>query len=411
MQVAKEHFAIYYKPGKSDIDSSYLYNRQQLERIKFYLQNSPRIEKIVIYSYTSPEGGYQLNERLSKERGASAKALLLSLSPDSSKVNSSKITVSSEVENWQGLTDLVTEKYTLPNKERLLYILEDVEISDESRKLKIQRLDNGKTWRYLVRNYMPELRAAKWVCVWVKTEEPEGMIAGKVDRTSVELPQYPTKAAEPIAYCAPTAPSYLEYPDTLKVETPREDKFKTIFALKSNLLYDLGTVLNWSLEVPFSKRFSMLVQHHFPWWLTKDNKYCLQHLSLGGELRWWFAPQPREKSEKRKSRDMLIGHFLGIHGWSGKGDIQWGRDFGCYQYEFWSAGLTYGCAFPVSKSLNMEFSISGGYASIPYQHYIPSEDWEVLVKDINKSGTLSYYGITKVELSLVIPIRAKVRNK
>lgn len=103
VQVAKEHFAIYYKPGKSDIDSSYLYNRQQLERIKFYLQNSPRIEKIVIYSYTSPEGGYQLNERLSKERGASAKALLLSLSPDSSKVNSSKITVSSEVENWQDM--------------------------------------------------------------------------------------------------------------------------------------------------------------------------------------------------------------------------------------------------------------------------------------------------------------------
>ena len=53
----------------------------------------------------------------------------------------------------------------------------------------------------------------------------------------------------------------------------------------------------------------------------------------------------------------------------------------------------------------MEFSISGGYAQIPYQHYIPTEDWQILIKDRNNAGTLHYWGPTKAEVSLVIPIK------
>jgi hypothetical protein len=53
----------------------------------------------------------------------------------------------------------------------------------------------------------------------------------------------------------------------------------------------------------------------------------------------------------------------------------------------------------------MEFSISGGYAQIPYQHYIPTEDWQILIKDRNNAGTLHYWGPTKAEVSFVIPIK------
>lgn len=402
--VKKEHFSIYYKHTSTEIDSNYLYNRQQLDRIKFYLQNSPRIDSITIYSFTSPEGSWQLNNRLSKGRGQSAKQLLLSLSPDSSKLNSSMISINSQVENWQGLIDAVEEKYNLDNREQVLSILKDASISNDRRKARLQQLDKGKTWRYLINNYMPELRAAKWVCVWVKTDEPEGMITPQLDRSTLALPAYANIAPEPVVGYATEA---LTYPDTLEAEP---EKYKTILALKSNLLYDAATVLNWAIEIPFNKNFSLQLQHHFPWWLSKNNKHCLQHLSLGAEFRWWFAPKPKEETEKRKSRDVLMGHFLGVHGWAGYGDIQWGRDFGCYQYEFWSAGLTYGYAFPVSRSLNMEFSISGGYMRIPYQHYIPSDDWQILIKDKNKAGTLSYFGLTKAEVSLVIPIRTKIKK-
>ena len=106
-----------------------------------------------------------------------------------------------------------------------------------------------------------------------------------------------------------------------------------------------------------------------------------------------------------------MGHFIGVNGWGGTGDIQIGRKIGCYQFDFWSAGLTYGYAMPVGKHLNLEFSISAGYASIPYQHYIPTEDWKYLLLDKNDAGRLHYFGPTKAEISLVFPIRVKTGGK
>ena len=65
---------------------------------------------------------------------------------------------------------------------------------------------------------------------------------------------------------------------------------------------------------------------------------------------------------------------------------------------------------PVSKHLNMEFTISVGYANINYQHYIPTDDFALLVRDDNLAGKLHYIGPTKAEISLVIPIRAKTKK-
>jgi hypothetical protein len=116
------------------------------------------------------------------------------------------------------------------------------------------------------------------------------------------------------------------------------------------------------------------------------------------------------KKSKGVKRDALTGHFLGLYGWTGKSDIQIDNRLGCYQFDFCSAGLTYGYSMPLGKHLNMEFSISAGYAQIPYQHYIPTEDWSLLIRDDNKAGTLHYFGPTKAEISLVIPIRAKIKE-
>ena len=141
------------------------------------------------------------------------------------------------------------------------------------------------------------------------------------------------------------------------------------------------------MEVPFNERFSLLYEHHCPWWVTGSNKYCLEFLSFGGEFRWWFSPRTRSESRKLVKRDALVGHFLGIYGMGGKFDLQANRT-GCYQ-----------------------FSLSVGYAEIPHRHYIPSEDYELLIRDRSKSGTWHYVGPTKVEVALVCPILVKYRKK
>lgn len=189
-------------------------------------------------------------------------------------------------------------------------------------------------------------------------------------------------------------------------------KKTTILALKTNLLYDALTLLNYSIEVPFNEKFSVLWYHQFPWWRwgEADNQYCIRFLSIGAEGRWWFKPKPRPQMGKSVQRDKLMGHFVGLYAESGKWDFEWGRDI-CHQGEHWSVGLSYGYSMPLGRRLNMEFSISVGYASIPYRKFTPSDDFQHLWADPEGQGRWHYFGPTKAQVSLVVPITMKTKRK
>ena len=193
---------------------------------------------------------------------------------------------------------------------------------------------------------------------------------------------------------------------------PELDDKHTILALKTNLLYDLVSWVNFSVEVPvYRDRWSVLYYHQFPWWRwgKADNEFCMRFLSIGAEARYWFRPMPRLETSRRVKRDKLMGHFLGVYAESGKWDFERRRDI-CYQGEHWSAGLTYGYAMPVGKRLNLEFSLSLGYASIPHRNYYPSDDYKLLIHNPEKDGTWHYFGPTKAQVSLVLPILVKTRK-
>lgn len=198
---------------------------------------------------------------------------------------------------------------------------------------------------------------------------------------------------------------------------PMVDVFHSI-NVKTNLLYDAVTALNFTVEFPLSDRFSLQYEQIFPWWNAgpHGNKYSMQVLSFGGEARWWFAPRIQhadneEVSEAQRQRPKLLGHCLGLYAHAGKFDIQAGRKFGCYQNYFKGVGLSYGYSLPLGRRANMEFSVSVGYMAIDYQHYIPSSDWSVLLKDNGKAGTKHYFGPTKAKISLVFPIVFKCGGK
>ena len=174
-------------------------------------------------------------------------------------------------------------------------------------------------------------------------------------------------------------------------------------AAKTNLLGDIVTAVNFGLELPLGKNFSANAHFMFPWWTAGPygNKYALQMLNAEGELRWWFAP----------GEQVLQGHYLALQGNGGKFDIQWGRDFGCYQCYNWGVGLSYGYSMSLSEHWNLEFSLSLGYMAIDYQHYVPSPDWSILIRDDAKVGTLHYFGPTSLKVSLVYPFHFKTGRK
>ena len=145
----RREFAIHYRFDKIDVDSAYLDNAATIDTIRFYLTNSAHIDSITVYAWASPEGGYPHNKWLSEKRAAAAKELLLELAPDSTKLNEGKIKISPLAENWPGLTELVEKNYHRQDRDKLLRILRTEGIGEETRKWRIQQLDNGYTWEYL----------------------------------------------------------------------------------------------------------------------------------------------------------------------------------------------------------------------------------------------------------------------
>lgn len=399
-------YEIFFRFDKTDIDIDYLDNRVNISSIRHYLANAHRVDSITIYSYASPEGRLEHNQWLSQERARAARNILLQHSPDSTVLNSSMIRICPLSENWPGLIREVEKRYHRHDRERVLRILNNKRISDDTRKWRLGRLDGGYTWSFLRRIYMPELRVATWVCVY-------GELVPPLKKCALMQAPLPVALPDTIAVTEVTPVVVPEQVKKSKAAQPTGEMDKstrTILGLKTNLLLDAVSALNYTIEVPINEHVSLEYFQTTPWWNNKKNNFCLQFLSFGGQAKWWFLPRTKPATEKRKQRDALVGHFLGVYGWGGKGDLQLGRKV-CEQFDFWSAGLTYGYALPVSKNLNMEFTLSVGYANIPYQHYVPTDDFSLLVRDPDIAGTLHYIGPTKVEVNFVIPIRATVGKK
>ena len=387
-------FHIYYPINKTDVREGYMDNAVNLQRIKNYLKNSPRIDSMVIYSYASPEGPYSFNKFLAENRGLSAKKYILQQIPAERKFDESLIILKPDAENWTGLKEKVQSQYQRIDRDEVLRILDSKE-SDERKKTLLKQLDGGRSWQYILKHIMPQLRYATWISVWQR------------------IPDDKQLSLEPLPLLIPENNWKLMNVRPYTIQEPEvETDTRTIFALKSNLLYDLVSWLNFSVEVPvYQDKYSVLYYHQFPWWRWGEgnNEYCVRFLSIGLEGRWWFKPMPREATPKRIKRDKLMGHFLGVYAESGKWDFERKRDI-CYQGEHWSAGLSYGYSMPIGKRLNLELSVSAGYASIVHRGFEPAEDYSELYHLPEKDGTWHYIGPTKAQVTLVIPFTVKYKK-
>lgn len=382
-----QKFLISYPINDTKLHEDYLDNYKALQTIRRAFKSSPRIDSIVIYSYASPEGPYFLNKRLAKERGESARRYLLTQIGSTINFPNSLVIIKPTAENWEGLKELMRESYPYSDKNQVLELLESNEISNNKKKIALKNINNGRPWSYIKTEFLPKLRYATWVAEWVPVP-------------TISIPEHITADIKPEIKAEATMSSTLK-PIVKQIPDTAYAVRKTILALKTNLLYDIASLTNFSVEAPVYKdRLSILYYHQFPWWTwgAADNEYCTRFLSIGGEARVWF-----------KTKERFNGHFLGAYAESGKYDFEYQRSI-CYQGEFYTAGLSYGYAMPLGRCLNLEFSISAGYASIQYRGYTPSEDYEILWRDPNKVGRMHYFGPTKAQVSLAIPIRIKTEG-
>lgn len=169
-----------------------------------------------------------------------------------------------------------------------------------------------------------------------------------------------------------------------------------LFAFKTNLLYDLATIVNASLEIPIGKRWSIAAEFIFPWWLDQKRQNALQVYNGNLEVKHWFNPRENQRLGQFSA---MTGWFMGIYG----GVAFYDLEYNCkgYQGEALSAGLMGGYAHSIGKHLRMEYSLGLGYMQTHYHTYkskMVDNEWLLYRQNSSKA---TWIGPTQIKISLV----------
>lgn len=357
-----EDFEILYRFARTDIDLDYLDNRRSADSLRAHLRNYSRIDSVVIYVYSSPDGTYGYNAFLARERALAAENFLMQID---SVMTKDKIRVVSVAENWMGLQRLVEERYFRHDREKVIAVLKADGISDATRKWRLQQLDDGYTWNFLLRRYMPQLRSATWVCVRGEIIEP--------------LPKMAPMRAGAVADPVPVSSNESSFGSGMK-----KDFVRSRFALKTNFIYDALLSPSIEAEYRFASNWSINADCSVAWWSRKPDHKYYQLIQASPEVRYWL-----------RSDEMWRGHYFGAFVGAGLYDLEAGAEG--YKGEFVMSGFSYGYMLPIGKRFSLEAGLGLGWMLTEYEEYIPIDGHYVYTQ----TRRANYVGPVKARLSLV----------
>lgn len=130
--------------------------------------------------------------------------------------------------------------------------------------------------------------------------------------------------------------------------------------VKTNLLYDVMSLVNFEVEVPFGDKTSLNAECVFPWWSSADKSYRDKIFYCGLEGRYWLG--------NRDGRAKLTGHYFGAYVGLGDYDIRKGGA-GYDGESMFNAGVSYGYGVAIGRRFNLQFSAGAGVVTTVYNRY------------------------------------------
>lgn len=351
----------------------------------FDTDNLSRIEQVRIYGSSSPEGASRYNERLAFRRATSLSNYLKWKYPH---LPSGKIVVEATKDVKEAFYEKVHADTSVPQHGEVLKRLKNASAS--SARL-TENMFPHESYQYIQQNIFPFFRSAVSCVVCFKTvrEENTLLVPDTIPAEKIQEQIIDTLVGKNSV----SPESLVEIPD---YTVPLDDRMivrRPLFAVKTNLLFDLASMLNVELEVPIGKRWSVAGEWIFPWWLWEKKQHCLQVLSGNLEGRYWFGNRSQHK--------VLTGWFGGLYAGGGLYDLEWDKNG--YQGEFFIAmGVSAGYAHPIGRNLRMEYSLGIGYMKTDYRKYDAQfgkdEQWHLIRRE---NGSFSWFGPTRAKVSLV----------
>lgn len=376
----RKQYTIFFRINRWDIDTTFRGNggtirRMQAEIDSLISEGSITADSISIVSAASPDGGNAFNVWLSKKRGLSTMDLLEERYPD---IDPEIIYIDPMGEDWSTFRKVVYEDRNIPARDELIALMESDLTNDEKEKV-LRKMNPA--FRYILKHHIYLMRASA--------------VTFNVSVPMVLMPPI----AGPQALAEGPEGNILYRQVQPLPQAPVENKM--ILAARTNLLVP---ALNVGVEVPVGYSWSVGADYYFPWWLARSNRYCAEMLGWFVDTKYWFG-------KDRDEEDKLTGHALGAYAGFGYYDYQWEKSGN--QGEYIDIGVDYTYAIPLAKDrLRMEFNIGLGWIHTVARHYTPTDDYTDLIKDPGiRHRKYNFFGPTRASVSLVVPIRVKVKQK
>lgn len=170
----QDELEIKFKVRKVEIDSSVFENEVAFGKILTAvdrIKSNPkyRIEKIEVAGYASPEGPLKFNQWLGENRAKALINYIIEHRPQYNLTMDDFKIVNGE-ENWIGLRGVI-EKSQIERKDEVLAIIDNSLFSFERKKIEIEKLDYGWTWKHLLDEIYPHLRCARYLAVYYDSHD------------------------------------------------------------------------------------------------------------------------------------------------------------------------------------------------------------------------------------------------
>ena len=406
----------YFMSNSSLLLKDYRGNAEALKQLEFVLSDSmviSTLDSIEIEATASPDGGVEYNMNLAKQRGESIKSFIRW---KCSHIPAEKIKVRFSPIDWETVKEVIREDTDFPCRLQTLSAISSV-ASPETIDWRLRKLAGGQVWSYLVTNYFWRYTSAVSATYYLNPKRCQMLSGCDLMKITTPLPKVVSATKNDMGELKQLTIAY----QGCSEENPASIiPYKPLFAMKTNLLFDLATLINFEFEIPVKKKWSIAGEWIFPWWVqdngranSKRNRLQLLNGTLEG--RYWFGD--------RTKKSILTGWFAGVYAGAGLYDFEYKAKG--YQGEFFlMGGVSGGFAHTINKrkNLRMEYSIGLGYIKTNFRKYEAIYDdnlhcdsslphsWHPIT--IN-TGQYSWIGPTRLKVSLVwlLEQKTKRRNK
>ena len=347
---------VYFPCGSSDI-SRMSYNALSLERFMHHLDSLCLLPQttpigLTVTSSASPEGSIKINRALSRAR---AKAVLDYLNGRS--------------ENFRHIFDSLSCQIDAQTSNDLLGQIH------RSRYSAMRFSEVVLHLQHLVADTLAATPPAEAKTAASDTSSVNISSVNPQDTAAGQLPveQAPSDAMAPSAQ-----------------QNNHTAARRPVLFVKTNLLYDLLTFVNASVELPLGRNITAEATLVYPWWRNTSRHKTVQMRYVAVTPRYYF------KNNDNPYTSLFAGLSIG----AGKYDLQWTRRG--VQGTMWHISPTIGYSHHIGKRWKMEYAASVGFIQTKYKKYTQIADTpygEIKVRD--------YPWVTKV-LNTVLPTSLSV---